>query len=245
MPEKQEFHENLFLRCEECDLSARATHALWHMGVEIWAQLAALTEKQVSSVKNLGPKTLNEIKEIMAALEIRLGMFRSTHVGQLNEELKARNLPLITQWDEQRRHYTRAPLLPPHPPRSLPLPPGEPTHMEPQPESPRLSELLTSARNLLGARKSLIANEIRQFEQLHGSVALGLVVSIQEGQTPPAICAFLRVFPQPTIKQIEDHLQHLEEKMKTIEAAFATRGIPCLDVVIRALRVHEQYEQPL
>jgi hypothetical protein len=236
IPEEQGWNEVLFARCDEAQLSARAQHALYNAGVEIWAQLVTLTDEQVLGIKNVGKHTLNELKEILAEFHLNLGMFQHAEPRRrLNEELRKRGLPLITQWDEQKGRYPIQPFSLPSQPQPAPALEESP-RMEP---TPNLSTFLTSARGLLEARKRQIANEILQFQQLRGCVALGLVVSVQEEQTPPVICTFLQEHPQPTIKQIEERLNGLDEKKEAIEAAFASRGIPCLDIVIRAFRVCE------
>jgi hypothetical protein len=246
MPEEQGWNEVLFARCDEAQLSARAQHALYNAGVEIWAQLVTLTDEQVLGIKNVGKHTLNELKEILAEFHLNLGMFQHAEPRRrLNEELRKRGLPLITQWDEQKGHYPIQPFSPPSSAFSPTPAPEESPRMEPAPATPKLSELLITARGLLEARRSQIQAEMKQFEQLLGSVTLGLVINVQEGQTPPAICAFLREHPQPTIQQILDQLKELEIKWRAIETAFAHRGTNCLDFVIKALQVHERYERPL
>jgi DNA-directed RNA polymerase subunit alpha len=59
---------------EELDLAARAVNALKAADIMLVADLAQKTEADLGEVKNLGEKTIDEIKAALAALGLSLGM---------------------------------------------------------------------------------------------------------------------------------------------------------------------------
>jgi DNA-directed RNA polymerase subunit alpha len=59
---------------EELPLPARALSALRNADITIVADLAQKTEADLERVKNLGPKSLDEIKAVLATLGLSLGM---------------------------------------------------------------------------------------------------------------------------------------------------------------------------
>jgi DNA-directed RNA polymerase subunit alpha len=72
--EEQEFSENLFKRVDELELSVRSQNCLQNAGIEYIYQLVDKTEAEMLKTKNFGRKSLNEIKEILADLNLSLGM---------------------------------------------------------------------------------------------------------------------------------------------------------------------------
>jgi DNA-directed RNA polymerase subunit alpha len=59
---------------EELDLAARAVNALKAADIVLVADLAQKTEADLAEVKNLGEKTIDEIKAALAGLGLSLGM---------------------------------------------------------------------------------------------------------------------------------------------------------------------------
>lgn len=55
------------------NLSLRSVHCLSNRGLRTLRQVVAYTDDQLLHIKNLGRKSLNEIKELLADLELQLG----------------------------------------------------------------------------------------------------------------------------------------------------------------------------
>ena len=72
--EEQEHNESLFKRVDELELSVRSQNCLQNAGIEYIYQLVEKTEGEMLKTKNFGRKSLNEIKEILADLNLSLGM---------------------------------------------------------------------------------------------------------------------------------------------------------------------------
>jgi len=248
--ENAAFVEKLLKPYEYLTLSPRAENRLRDACIYTLAHLVVRTEKEILSIKNLGRKTLNEIKEILAEEGLSLGMHPQLGGlrNRINEELREKGMPTLDDWNEKQRWYggslSRRPSLPSIPPS--PPPQGEPVPMDTTPkEGKPLSELVAIAREQLRGRESQIEYELDLFRRIRGAVSMEMGITIQEGKTPPVICRFFQEHPDPTLKQIEEYIEKLEEKKKDIEMAICCRGIRCLDIVISALKVHESYDQPL
>lgn len=72
--EEPEWNAWLFKRVDELELSVRSQNCLQNAGIEYIHQLVERTEAEMLKTKNFGRKSLNEIKEILADLELSLGM---------------------------------------------------------------------------------------------------------------------------------------------------------------------------
>lgn len=70
----EEWNQSLFKRVDELELSVRSANCLQNAGIEYIYQLVQKTEAEMLKTKNFGRKSLNEIKEILAELELALGM---------------------------------------------------------------------------------------------------------------------------------------------------------------------------
>jgi DNA-binding CsgD family transcriptional regulator len=68
------FNPDFDRRIEELELSSRAANCLKIMCIETLGQLAQKTEIDLLRVKNLGRKSLYEIKDILSAYNLHLGM---------------------------------------------------------------------------------------------------------------------------------------------------------------------------
>ena len=68
------FNENLYRSVEELELSVRSANCLKNADInQIW-QLVSKTEAEMLKTKNFGRKSLNEIKEVLAEMDLSLGM---------------------------------------------------------------------------------------------------------------------------------------------------------------------------
>ena len=72
--QEEEFNEHLFKRVDELELSVRSQNCLQNAGIEYIYQLVERSEAEMLKTKNFGRKSLNEIKEILADLDLSLGM---------------------------------------------------------------------------------------------------------------------------------------------------------------------------
>ncbi len=71
---RREYHEHLFRKVEELELSVRAANCLKTASIRTVADLVQKTESDLLKTKNFGKKSLNEIKAILGALDLSLGM---------------------------------------------------------------------------------------------------------------------------------------------------------------------------
>lgn len=69
-----EFNENLYRSVDELELSVRSANCLKNADITKIYQLVAKTEAEMLKTKNFGRKSLNEIKEVLAEMDLSLGM---------------------------------------------------------------------------------------------------------------------------------------------------------------------------
>ncbi len=69
-----EWNPWLFKRVDELELTVRSQNCLRNAGIEYISQLVEKTEKEMLRTKNLGRKSLNEIKDLLGDLQLSLGM---------------------------------------------------------------------------------------------------------------------------------------------------------------------------
>lgn len=72
-PEEQ-FNDNLFKTVDELELSVRSANCLQNANIKYIYELVEKTEAEMLKTKNFGRKSLNEIKEILAEMDLSLGM---------------------------------------------------------------------------------------------------------------------------------------------------------------------------
>lgn len=72
--EKERLRENLLRSIEELELSVRSYNCLKNADIKTIADLVQRTESEMLKTKNFGRKSLNEIKEVLAARGLTLGM---------------------------------------------------------------------------------------------------------------------------------------------------------------------------
>ena len=71
---EEEFNQNLLKSVDELELSVRSSNCLKNADIKTIADLVQKTESDMLKTKNFGRKSLNEIKEILAHMELSLGM---------------------------------------------------------------------------------------------------------------------------------------------------------------------------
>ncbi len=74
MNEEPVFNSNLLKSVEELELSVRSYNCLKNANIKTIADLVQKTEQEMLRTKNFGRKSLNEIKEILHTMGLRLGM---------------------------------------------------------------------------------------------------------------------------------------------------------------------------
>jgi len=89
-PEPEEkpspFNENLDRSVEELELSVRSYNCLKNADIRTIRELVQKTEAEMLKTKNFGRKSLNEIKEILQAMGLGLGMRFDDYGSPLKEE---------------------------------------------------------------------------------------------------------------------------------------------------------------
>jgi len=83
--EKPDFNENLYRIVEELELSVRSANCLKNADIKYIGELVQKTEQEILMTKNFGRKSLNEIKEILSCMGLRLGIKLENFPGR--EEL--------------------------------------------------------------------------------------------------------------------------------------------------------------
>jgi DNA-directed RNA polymerase subunit alpha len=71
--DKQEFSDNLYKSVDELELSVRSANCLKNADIKYIGELVQKTEQEILMTKNFGRKSLNEIKEILSCMGLRLG----------------------------------------------------------------------------------------------------------------------------------------------------------------------------
>lgn len=71
---KPQFNENLYRSVEELELSVRSANCLKNADIHKIYQLVSKSENEMLKTKNFGRKSLNEIKEVLSEMGLRLGM---------------------------------------------------------------------------------------------------------------------------------------------------------------------------
>jgi DNA-directed RNA polymerase subunit alpha len=72
--EKPDFNENLYRSVDELELSVRSANCLKNADIKYIGELVQKTEQEILLTKNFGRKSLNEIKEILSCMGLRLGI---------------------------------------------------------------------------------------------------------------------------------------------------------------------------
>lgn len=90
----------LFNKIEQLNLSARSSNCLEKAGIEYIGELALMSESELKELKNLGKKSLDEIKAVMAEIgypfgESKLGESKESVRKKITELKKSKG----TKWD--------------------------------------------------------------------------------------------------------------------------------------------------
>jgi len=72
--EEPDFNENLLRPVDELELSVRSFNCLQNAGIRYIGDLVQKTEAEMLKTKNFGRKSLKEIKELLAEMDLELGM---------------------------------------------------------------------------------------------------------------------------------------------------------------------------
>lgn len=79
----QPLNENLFRSVDELELSVRSANCLQNANITLIGELVQKTEQDMLKTKNFGRKSLKEIKEILATMNLGLGMKFDNWSGML------------------------------------------------------------------------------------------------------------------------------------------------------------------
>jgi len=88
LSENPVFNSNLLKSVDELELSVRANNCLKNANIKSIADLVQKTEHEMLKTKNFGRKSLNEIKEILHSMGLRLGM--RVDLNALNREIASK-----------------------------------------------------------------------------------------------------------------------------------------------------------
>ena len=93
LSENPVFNTNLLKSVDELELSVRANNCLKNANIKTIADLVQKTEHEMLKTKNFGRKSLNEIKDILHSMELRLGM--RIDMNALNREMASRSEGIV------------------------------------------------------------------------------------------------------------------------------------------------------
>src|SRR5262249_12996874 len=82
---RHQLNENLDRSVDELELSVRSYNCLKNADIRTIRELVQRSEPEMLKTKNFGRKSLNEIKEILSSMGLRLGMKFDEH-GRLLDE---------------------------------------------------------------------------------------------------------------------------------------------------------------
>lgn len=72
--DKQDVNENLYRSVDELELSVRSANCLKNADIKYIGELVQKTEQEILTTKNFGRKSLNEIKDILSCMGLKLGI---------------------------------------------------------------------------------------------------------------------------------------------------------------------------
>lgn len=72
--DRQDLNDNLYRSVDELELSVRSANCLKNADIKYIGELVQKTEQEILMTKNFGRKSLNEIKEILSCMGLRLGL---------------------------------------------------------------------------------------------------------------------------------------------------------------------------
>ena len=71
---EETYNEHLFRSVDELELSVRSANCLKNADIHLIGELVQKTESEMLKTKNFGRKSLNEIKEILEEMDLKLGL---------------------------------------------------------------------------------------------------------------------------------------------------------------------------
>jgi DNA-directed RNA polymerase subunit alpha len=83
--DRERMRENLLRSIDELELSVRSYNCLKNADIKTIADLVQKSEAEMLKTKNFGRKSLNEIKELLAEMDLSLGM-KIDHILEPKEE---------------------------------------------------------------------------------------------------------------------------------------------------------------
>jgi len=72
--DKQDVNENLYRSVDELELSVRSANCLKNADIKYIGELVQKSEQEILTTKNFGRKSLNEIKDILLCMGLKLGI---------------------------------------------------------------------------------------------------------------------------------------------------------------------------
>ena len=81
---------NLFRSVDELELSVRSANCLQNANIRYIGELVQRTEGEMLKTKNFGRKSLNEIKDVLASMELHLGVLLDSFPSRKELEQRAR-----------------------------------------------------------------------------------------------------------------------------------------------------------
>ena len=107
---KSVLNENLFRPAEDLELSVRSANCLKNARIRYIGDLVTKTEQEMLRTKNFGRKSLNEIKEILKVMNLRLGMEidgwppADLHKREVHKEEAVENNAFVSSQDSTERN---------------------------------------------------------------------------------------------------------------------------------------------
>jgi DNA-directed RNA polymerase subunit alpha len=88
--EPEPLNPNLFRSVDELELSVRSANCLQNANIRFLGELVQRTESEMLKTKNFGRKSLNEIKEVLASMNLSLGMNLEAFPSRMELEQRSR-----------------------------------------------------------------------------------------------------------------------------------------------------------
>ncbi len=88
--EPEPLNPNLFRSVDELELSVRSANCLQNANIRFLGELVQRTESEMLKTKNFGRKSLNEIKEVLASMNLSLGMNLESFPSRMELEQRSR-----------------------------------------------------------------------------------------------------------------------------------------------------------
>jgi DNA-directed RNA polymerase subunit alpha len=90
LDEGEPLNPNLFRSVDELELSVRSANCLQNANIRYIGELVQRTEGEMLKTKNFGRKSLNEIKDVLASMDLHLGIILDSYPSRKELEQRAR-----------------------------------------------------------------------------------------------------------------------------------------------------------